>query len=109
MYADTRFQLHDSNGWDFLPVAFRFDSGTVDVKCNVLPEYEQLIDSLKDNDMRKRLARAKAKALLMYAYAQKQNDGHLVDGSQKSSERLLFPKLWMAGRIPILLAQSANC
>lgn len=87
MYADTRFQLHDSNGWDFLPVAFRFDSGTVDVKCNVLPEYEQLIDSLKDNDMRKRLARAKAKALLMYAYAQEQNDGHLVDGSQKSSER----------------------
>ncbi|MBR3946646.1 MAG: hypothetical protein IKJ56_06030 [Bacteroidales bacterium] len=74
MYADTRFQLHDSNGWDFLPVAFRFDSGTVDVKCNVLPEYEQLIDSLKDNDMRKRLARAKAKALLMYAYAQKQNE-----------------------------------
>ena len=74
MYADTRFQLHDSNGWDFLPVAFKFDSGTVDVKCNVLPEYEQLIDSLKDNDMRKRLARAKAKALLMYAYAQKQNE-----------------------------------
>ena len=87
MYADTRFQLHDSNGWDFLPVAFRFDSGTVDVKCNVLPEYERLIDSLKDNDMRKRLARAKAKALLMYAYAQKQNEGRLVDGSPKSSER----------------------
>ena len=87
MYADTRFEVCDSSGWDFLPVAFRFDSGTVDVKCNVLPEYEQLIDSLKDNDMRKRLARAKAKALLMYAYAQEQNDGHLVDGSQKSSER----------------------
>lgn len=74
MYADTRFEVCDSSGWDFLPVAFRFDSGTVDVKCNVLPEYEQLIDSLKDNDMRKRLARAKAKALLMYAYAQKQNE-----------------------------------
>ena len=87
MYADTRFEVCDSSGWDFLPVAFRFDSGTVDVKCNVLPEYEQLINSLKDNDMRKRLARAKAKALLMYAYAQEQNDGHLVDGSQKSSER----------------------
>lgn len=71
MYADTRFEVCDSSGWDFLPVVFKYDNGTMNVKCNVLPEYEQLIDRLKNDDARKRLAKAKAKALLILAFKMK--------------------------------------
>lgn len=90
MYADTRFQMHDNSGWDFLPIVFKFDSGTIEVKCNVLPEYEQLIDRLKNDDMRKRLARAKAKALLILAFKMKME----IDSLPHRGDVFVLEKKW---------------